>query len=151
MLRGIQGELFLCWLHPGARKTDRSIFACSSNLLTIDLFWSIICCVVVQSSFVLQCSWCFHAAVRLYISFWAFQTNHFMLSESLTILDIAWPLFQAVRSLVPSSYVIFLQRLRSWKSSSRFPWKRKPIRVGSEYVYSLSEQFLLPISQSSNA
>jgi hypothetical protein len=44
------------------------------------------------------------------------QTNHFMLSESLTTLDIAWPLFQAVRSLVLCSYVIFLQRLRLGKA-----------------------------------
>ncbi|KAG2573708.1 hypothetical protein PVAP13_7KG271200 [Panicum virgatum] len=44
------------------------------------------------------------------------QTNHFMLSESLTTLDIAWPLFQVVRSLVLSSYVIFLQRLRRGKA-----------------------------------
>jgi hypothetical protein len=33
------------------------------------------------------------------------EINHFMLSESLTIPDVAWPLFQAVRSLVLSSYV----------------------------------------------
>ena len=72
------------------------------------------------------------------------QTNHFMLSESLTTLDIAWPLFQAVRSLVLSSYVIFLQRLRRGKARQGFPSIKKLISVVSQYIDSLSELFLFP-------
>ena len=72
------------------------------------------------------------------------QTNHVMLSESLTTLDIAWPLFQAVRSLVLSSYVIFLQRLRRGKAHQGFPSIKKLISVVSQYIDSLSELFLFP-------
>jgi len=63
------------------------------------------------------------------------QTNHFMLSESLTALDIAWPLFQAVRSLVLSSYVIFLQRLRRGKAHQGFPSIKKLVLYHSTLTH----------------
>ena len=101
------------------RCANKAVFFCSSDL---DAF---------MQQFV-----CIHLSEH--------QTNHVMLSESLTTLDIAWPLFQAVRSLVLSSYVIFLQRLRRGKAHQGFPSIKKLISVVSQYIDSLSELFLFP-------
>lgn len=103
-LRGIQGELFLCRLHP----EDRSIHLCLfCNLLTVSIFSELLLLYVVSLCKAVLCSSALDAFMQRFVCIYLseLQANHFMLSESLTILDIAWPLFQAVRSLVLSSYV----------------------------------------------
>lgn len=99
-----------------SRKTEPSISIClfllqPFNRRSFLKYYTVVCrCAKLLCVAVLLMLSCSSSSVYIFQSF---LTNHFMLSESLTILDIAWPLFQAVRSLVPSSYVIFLQTLRS--------------------------------------